>query len=220
MDFKRTFEFLKKLSRNNNREWFEKNKTTYLTIKAEFETFVGDVLHEMIPHDPSLEGLDPRKLTFRIYRDIRFSKDKTPYKKFLSAGMSSTGKGTGVPGHYFQIEPGNKSMIASGLYLPSAEYLGKIRQEIDYNGETFKALVSEKKFKKIFGELWNGDKLKTMPKGYPKDHPGIEYLKLKSFLVMHTFKDEDVLHRNFIKKLVESMRVAKPLNDFLNEALV
>ena len=219
MDFKKTFEFLKKLSRNNNREWFEKNKPTYLSIKGEFENFVGDVLHEMIPHDPSLEGLDPLKLTFRIYRDIRFSKDKTPYKTFLSAGMSSAGKGTGVPGYYFQIEPGNKSMIASGLYLPSADILAKIRQEIDYNGESFNALVSEKKFKRTFGRLWDEDKLKTMPKGYPKDHPYIEYLKLKSFLVMHSFKDEDVLNRNFIKKLVESMKVAKPLNDFLNEAL-
>jgi uncharacterized protein (TIGR02453 family) len=160
------------------------------------------------------------KLTFRIYRDIRFSKDKTPYKTFVSAGMSSKGKGTGVPGYYFQVEPGNKSMIASGLYQPSAEYLAKIRQEIDYNGDTFKAVVSEKKFKKIFGELWDGDKLKTMPKGYPKDHAHIEYLKLKHFMAMHTFRDEDVLSRNFIKKLVESMKVSKPLNDFLNEALV
>jgi uncharacterized protein (TIGR02453 family) len=220
MDFKKTFEFLKKLSRNNNREWFEKNKPTYLSVKEEFEFFVGDVLHEMIPYDQSLEGLDPRKLTFRIYRDIRFSKDKTPYKTYLSAGMSSAGKGTGVPGYYFQIEPGNKSMIASGLYLPPAENLAKIRQEIDYSGNKLKALLSEKKFKKLFGPLWDGDKLKTMPKGYSIDHPHIEYLKLKSFMAMHTFKDADVLQKNFIRKLIESMKTTKPLNEFLNEALV
>lgn len=220
MDFKRTLDFLKKLSRNNNREWFEKNKPAYLSIKEEFELFVADVLHEMIPYDQSLEGLDPRKLTFRIYRDIRFSKDKTPYKTYLSAGMSSAGKGTGVPGYYFQIEPGNKSMIASGLYLPPPDNLAKIRQEIDYNGDTLKALLTEKKFKKTFGQLWDGDKLKTMPKGYSTDHPHIEYLKLKSFMVMSTFKDEDVLHKNFIKKLVESMKTAKPLNEFLLEAIV
>jgi uncharacterized protein (TIGR02453 family) len=219
MDFKRTFDFLKKLSRNNNREWFEKNKPTYLSIKEEFQHFVGDVLHLMIPHDQSLEGLDPLKLTFRIYRDIRFSKDKTPYKTFLSAGMSSAGKGTGIPGYYFQLEPGNKSMIASGLYLPSAENLAKIRQEIDYNGDNLKSLLSEKKFKKLFGELWDGDKLKMMPKGYSIDHPHIEYLKLKSFMATHTFDDTDVLHKNFIRKLVESMKATKPLNDFLNEAL-
>ena len=220
MDFKRTLGFLKKLSRNNNREWFEKNKPTYLSIKEEFELFVGDVLHEMIPYDQSLEGLDPRKLTFRIYRDVRFSKNKTPYKTYLSAGMSSAGKGTGIPGYYFQIEPGNKSMIASGLYLPPAENLAKIRQEIDYNGDKLKALLSEKKFKKLFGPLWSGDKLKTMPKGYSIDHPHIEYLKLKSFMAMHTFKDADVLQNNFIRKLIDSMKATKPLNDFLNEALV
>lgn len=219
MDFKRTFDFLKKLSRNNNREWFEKNKPTYLSIKEEFQHFVADVLHLMIPYDQSLEGQDPLKLTFRIYRDIRFSKDKTPYKTFLSAGMSSAGKGTGIPGYYFQIEPGNKSMIASGLYLPSAENLAKIRQEIDYNGDKLKAVLSERKFKKLFGELWDGDKLKTMPKGYSKDHPHIECLKLKSFMATHTFDDADVLHKNFIRKLVESMKATKPLNDFLNEAL-
>jgi uncharacterized protein (TIGR02453 family) len=220
MDFKTTFDFLKKLSRNNNREWFEKNKPTYLSIKEEFQHFVGDVLHLMVPHDQSLEGLDPLKLTFRIYRDIRFSKDKTPYKTFLSAGMSSAGKGTGIPGYYFQIEPGNKSMIASGLYLPSAENLAKIRQEIDYNGDKLKALLAEKKFKKLFGELWDGDKLKTMPKGYSKEHPHIEYLKLKSFMATHTFDDANVLHKDFMRKLVESMKAAKPLNEFLLEALV
>ena len=219
MDFKKTLDFLKKLRRNNNREWFEKNKSAYLKIKEEFELFVADVLHEMIPRDESLAGLDPRKLTFRIYRDIRFSKDKTPYKTFLSAGLSAAGKGTGIPGYYFQIEPGNKSMMASGLYLPGAEYLAKIRQEIDYSGDRFKTLLAEKKFKKIFGELWDGDKLKTVPKGYPKDHPQIEYLRLRSFMATRTFSDAEVLNKKFLQQLVDSMGVSKPLNDFLREGL-
>jgi uncharacterized protein (TIGR02453 family) len=219
MDFKTTFDFLKKLRRNNNREWFEKNKSTYLKVKEQFELFVADVLQEMIPLDESLSGLDPRKLTFRIYRDIRFSKDKTPYKTFLSAGISAAGKGTGIPGYYFQIEPGNKSMMASGLYLPGADYLAKIRQEIDYSGDHLETLLSEKKFKKTFGELWDGDKLKTVPKGYAKDHPHIEYLRLRSFMVTRTFADAEVLSRNFLKQLVESMRVSKPLNDFLREGI-
>ncbi len=219
MDFKRTFDFLKKLSRNNNRDWFEKNKPMYLEIKSEFEAFVADLLSEMIPVDESLAGQDPKKLTFRIYRDIRFSKDKTPYKTFLSAGLSSAGKGTGRPGYYFQIEPGNKSMVASGLYLPSSEDLAKIRQEIDYNGDRLEEIVSDKKFKKIFGKLWDEDKLKTMPKGYSVDHPHIEFLKLKSFLVIHYFTDAEVLDKKFLKRLVDSKRVAKPLNDLLIEAL-
>lgn len=219
MDFNAALEFLRKLSRNNNREWFEKNKPRYLDIKADFEGFVSDLLNEMILVDESLAGLDPKKLVFRIYRDIRFSKDKTPYKTHFSAGLSPTGKGTGVPGYYFQIEPGNKSMIASGLYLPSAELLGKIRQEIDYNGEQLTKILAEKNFKKLYGKFWDGDKLKTMPKGYAKEHPHIEFLKLKSFMVTHSFTDSEVLNKKFMQQLVASMKAAKPLNDFLSEAL-
>ena len=110
-------------------------------------------------------------------------------------------------------------MVASGLYLPNAENLTKIRQEIDYNGEQLAGLVNEKQFKKTFGKLWDEDKLKTMPKGYPKDHPHIEYLKLKSFMVLHTFTDKEVIDKRFLKNLVHSMKVAKPLNDFLTEGL-
>ena len=219
MNFDKAFTFLRKLSRNNNREWFEKNKPSYLEIKSEFELFVADLLHEMIPIDESLAGLDPKKLVFRIYRDIRFSKDKTPYKAHLSAGLSASGKGTGVPGYYFQIEPGNKSMIAAGLYLPSPENLAKIRQEIDYNGERLNAILNEKTFKKTFGKLWEEDKLKTMPKGYAKDHRYIEFLKLKSFLVLHSFSDSDVMDKKFLNKLVNAMKSAKPLNEFLTEGL-
>jgi uncharacterized protein (TIGR02453 family) len=219
MNFPKAFDFLKKLSRHNNRDWFEKNKPQYLEIKEEFESFVGDVLHEMIAFDETLAGQDPKKLTFRIYRDIRFSKDKTPYKTHISAGISRAGKGTGIPGYYFQIEPGNKSMVAAGLYQPVAENLVRIRQEIDYNGNRLKSILSEKKFKKLFGELWNEDKLKSMPKGYAKDHEHVEYLKLKSFLVMSTFNDNEVTDKKFLKKLVSSMKTAKPLNDFLTDAL-
>jgi uncharacterized protein (TIGR02453 family) len=219
MDFNKTFYFLKKLSRNNNREWFEKNKPRYLEIKTDFESFVADLLHEMIAFDESVTGLDPKKLVFRIYRDVRFSKDKTPYKTNISAGISAAGKGTGIPGYYFQIEPGNKSMLASGLYLPSSENLAKIRQEIDYNGEQLTAIVNGKHFKKTFGKLWDEDKLRTMPKGYPKDHPHIEYLKLKSFMVIRMFSDTDVTNKKFLKNLLDGMKAAKPFNDFLTEGL-
>ena len=149
MNFNNTLDFLKKLSRNNNREWFEKNKPRYLEIKDEFDLFVSDVLQEMIIFDESLAGLNPKKLTFRIYRDVRFSKDKTPYKTNISAGISPAGKGMGVPGYYFQIEPGNKSMVAAGMYQPSPENLAKIRQEIDYSGDQLVNILKEKKFKKL-----------------------------------------------------------------------
>ncbi len=219
MNFNNALDFLKKLSRNNKREWFEKNKPRYLEIKDEFELFVTDVLQDMITFDESLVGLNPKKLTFRIYRDVRFSKDKTPYKTNVSAGISPGGKGMGVPGYYFQIEPGNKSMVAAGMYQPSPENLAKIRQEIDYNGEQLIQILKERKFKKTFGELWNEDKLKTMPKGYAADHPHRDLLKLKSFMVLRSFTDSEVTGKRFQKDLVDAMKSGKALNDFLTEGL-
>jgi uncharacterized protein (TIGR02453 family) len=219
MNFNNTLDFLKKLSRNNNREWFEKNKSRYLEIKDDFELFVTDVLQEMTRFDESLVGLNPKKLTFRIYRDIRFSKDKTPYKTNVSAGISPGGKGMGVPGYYFQVEPGNKSMVAVGMYQPSPENLAKIRQEIDYNGDQLVKTLGEKKFKKIFGALWNEDKLKTMPKGYAAEHPHSELLKLKSFMVLRSFTDSEVNAKRFKKDLLDAMETGKSLNDFLTDGL-
>jgi uncharacterized protein (TIGR02453 family) len=219
MNFNNTLDFLKKLSRNNNREWFEKNKSRYLEIKDEFELFVTDVLQEMTTCDESLAGLNPKKLTFRIYRDVRFSKDKTPYKTNVSAGISPAGKGMGVPGYYFQIQPGNNSMVAAGMYQPSPENLIKIRQEIDYNGEQLVNILGEKKFKKTFGDLWKEDKLKTMPKGYPAAHPHSELLKLKSFMVLRSFADGEVTGKRFQKDLLDAMKTGKSLNDFLTEGL-
>ena len=219
MNFNNTLDFLKKLSRNNNREWFEKNKSRYLEIKDDFELFVTDVLQEMTTFDESLVGLNPKKLTFRIYRDIRFSKDKTPYKTNVSAGISPGGKGIGAPGYYFQVEPGNKSMVAAGMYQPSPENLAKIRQEIDYNGDQLVKILGEKKFKKIFGELWHEDKLKTMPKGYPAEHPHGELMKLKSFMVLRSFTDSEVTGKRFQRDLLDAMKTGKSLNDFLTDGL-
>lgn len=219
MNFEPTLIFLKKLSKNNNREWFEKNKPHFLELKSHFEDFAAELLKEAVKFDESLGGLDPKKAVFRIYRDIRFSKDKTPYKTNMSLGYSSAGKGTGIPGYYVQIEPDNKSFIAAGLYMPSADHLAKVRQEVDYSGDRLVKILNEKKFKKDFGNLWDEDKLKTMPKGYPKDHPHIELLKLKSFMVLHYFTDAEVTNKKFVKNLAGIMKTAKPLNDFLIEAL-
>ena len=218
MNFNHTLDFLKKLSRNNNREWFEKNKPHYLEIKEEFELFVTDVLHEMVNFDEALAGLNPKKLIFRIYRDVRFSKDKTPYKTNISAGISPEGKGMGLPGYYFQVAPGD-SFVAAGMYHPSPENLVKIRQEIDYNGNQLDALLKEKKFKKTSGAFWDEEKLKTTPKGYDASHPHVEYLKLKNFIVTHAFTDAQVMDKKFQKNLLEAMRTAKPVNDFFREGL-
>lgn len=219
MDFKTAFDFLKKLARNNNREWFEKHKHEYLQIKSEFEEFTTAIYNELCEKDPALMGQDPRKLVFRIYRDVRFSKDKRPYKHFLSAGISSQGKGTGVPGYYFQFEPGNKSFACVGLYAPSSESLAKIRQEIDYNGEILEKIMTDKNFRKYYSGFWEGEPLKTAPKGYPKDHRHIEWLRQKHFVIMHALKDEDVSKKNFGKTLVKILEAGKPFSDFLKHGM-
>jgi uncharacterized protein (TIGR02453 family) len=219
MDFEIILKFLKDLAKHNDRTWFEKNKSRYNAAKEGFEFFVAALLEEMIKFDDSLLGLNPKKLTFRIYRDVRFSKDKSPYKKNMSAAFSSAGKGLAVPGYYFHIEPGNKSMVGAGMFMPVPENVAKIREEIDYNGDKLQKIFKEKKFNTNFASFWDEDKLKTAPKGYAKDHPHVEWLKLKSFIVTHTFKDSEVTDKKFLKKVTAVMKSVKPLNDFLKEAI-
>jgi uncharacterized protein (TIGR02453 family) len=219
MDFSVILRFLQSLSRNNNRDWFEKNKGTYLTAKDHFDQFLEKLLAEMSTWDDGLSGLNPRKLAFRIYRDVRFSRDKRPYKTNMGAGISPGGKMVQDPGYYVHIEPGNKSMIAGGVYMPDAANLAKIRQEIDYHPDRFMAILNDRKFKKNFPQLDDFDKLKTAPKGFPKDHPLVEILKHKSFIVSHGFTDAEVKDKKFLRKISEVARKIKPLNDFLREAI-
>ncbi len=219
MDFSIIFKFLKNLSKNNDRAWFEKNKAKYLEAKETFDRFVAALLTELVGFDESLASLDPKKITFRIYRDVRFSKNKAPYKSNMSAGISPRGKMVDEPGVYLHIQPGNKSFIAAGLWMPQPEPLAKIRQEIDYNGDVLKKITSDKKFKKTFGEFEPEGALKNVPRGYEKDHVYAEWLKLKSFVVSRTFTDAEVLDKKFMKTVIESYKTAKPLNDFLKEAI-
>ncbi len=219
MDFKLILSFLKNLSKNNDREWFEKNKPKYLTAKENFDAFVAVLLEKMVLVDGSLAGLNPKKLTFRIYRDVRFSKDKSPYKTNMGATFSGGGKLMQAPGYYLHIEAGNKSFVAGGLYVPPNDILAKVRQEIDYNPKKLQAILNNTKFKKTFGAFDDFDKLKTAPKGYPKDHPQLELLKHKSFIVSHYFTDKEVMDKNFLKSVVDTYKVLKPLNDYLSEAI-
>jgi len=210
--------FLKDIKKNNDREWFEKNKPRYTEAKEQFEAFVGDLLEEIITFDESLSGLEPKKLVFRIYRDVRFSKDKRPYKTNFGAGFSLVGKSMGKPGYYVQVEPGN-SFAAVGLFQPQPDILAQVRQEIDYNGDKLKKIVNEKKFKANFETFWDEDALKSAPKGYAKDHEYADWLRLKSFIVTRNFSDAEVADGKFMKQVSTAMRAGKPLNDFLNEAI-
>lgn len=219
MDFNIILKFLKDLAKNNDRTWFEKNKAKYLEAKDQFDQFVAKLVHVLTDFDQSLAGLDPKKITFRIYRDVRFSKNKLPYKSNMSAGISPRGKMVDEPGVYLHIQPNNKSFVAAGLWMPEPEPLSKIRQEIDYNGDALKKIMADKKFKKMYGEFEREGELKNAPKGYPKDHPLADWLRLKSFVVSHSFTDEEVKGKNFMKTVIDIYKTAKPLNDFLKEAI-
>lgn len=218
MNFDGILKFLKDLSKNNDRAWFEKNKSRYLEAKEGFDDFIEALHKEVVKFDEGVAGLNPRKLAFRIYRDVRFSKDKRPYKTNMGAGMSRNGRMEQEAGYYVHIEPG-KCFVAGGLYMPDASNLAKVRQEIDYNAAALKKIFASKPYKKYFKELDDYDKLKTAPKGYAKDHPEISLLQFKSFTTTHEFSDAEVKDKNFVKKAADAFKSLKPLNDFLNEAI-
>jgi len=219
MNLKFILKFLKDLARHNDRDWFEKNKPRYLEAKQYFEEVVEAILKDMVKFDPRLTGLNPKKLPFRIYRDVRFSKDKRPYKTNMGAGFSPNGRLVQEPGYYLHIEPQNKSFVAGGIYMPDAAYLTKLRQEIDYNPDGLKAILKSKKFKDYFGGFDDFDKLKTAPKGYPKDHAHIEWLKLKSFIVTMPLTDAQVVDKEFVNIVGSACKQIKPLNDYIYQAL-
>ena len=219
MNFPIIFKFLKSLSKNNDRDWFEKHKGEYLEAKDQFDLFVANLLSQITEFEPELASLNPKKLTFRIYRDVRFSKDKRPYKINMGATFSAGGKQMAKPGYYFHLEPGGKSFVAGGLYMPAPEDVQKIRQEIDYNTEMLEKIFSKAPFKKLYKDFDDFDKLKTAPKGFPKEHPQVEWLKLKSFIVSHYFLDEEVVGEKFLKNVTTAFKTLKPLNDFLGNAV-
>jgi uncharacterized protein (TIGR02453 family) len=217
---KSTIDFLKQLQKNNTKQWFDANKEKYLAAKANVDSFVDDVIKAFTPFDKALSGLKAKDCVFRIYRDVRFSKDKRPYKTNMGATINPGGRKMEVAGYYLHIEPGN-SFIAGGRWMPEGDHVKKIRQEIDYNGKQFHKILSDKKFKKQFGTLDMSDeyKLARPPKGYDKDHKDIEFLKLNSWLVWHQYKDKEVLDKNFLKELSSAGKAMKPFLDFLNTAI-
>ncbi len=211
--------FLRALARHNNREWFEKNKHKYLEARQEFEAVVAAMLAELARFEPGLGGVDARKLPFRIYRDVRFSKDKRPYKTNMGAGFSPNGRLVQEPGYYLHLEPGDKSFVAGGIYQPDAGNLAKIRQEIDYNPGPLVKVFASRSFRKYADDFDAWDRLKTTPKGYPKDHPHIEWLRNRSFTVSVPLTDEQVTGRKFIGTAIAACREIAPLNVYFREAI-
>jgi uncharacterized protein (TIGR02453 family) len=213
---KATLEFLSMLKNNNDRDWFGKNRKEYEAAKENFGKFVQEVIDRIVKFDPILKGLEAGQCIFRINRDTRFASDKSPYKTNFGAFIVRGGRKNGdkFTGYYIHIEPG-KSFIAGGAYMPPSPWLTAIRENISTDPEKFNKILASKEFIKFFGEL-EGEKLKSAPRGYAADHPQIDLLKHKSFLVMHNLKDQDVLKPVFQDFVVDASKAMKPLNDFLN----
>jgi uncharacterized protein (TIGR02453 family) len=210
----KTFDFLKKLTKNNNREWFNENKNLYTESQENVIAFLEDLIIEMSGFDKELSKIDAKKALFRIYRDTRFSKDKIPYKTNFGASLGM-GKGSQKGGYYLHMEPG-KTFLAGGIYMPESSTLKEVRKEISLYGDDFVKILDNKEFKKYFPELDQNDKLKKIPQGFEKEDPMGDYLKLKSFIVVYNMKDEEVLDKNATKNLAKIFKLMKPFNDFLN----
>ncbi|KIC02343.1 hypothetical protein OA88_09375 [Flavobacterium sp. JRM] len=217
---KESLQFLDDLKANNNRDWFLENKKRYEIFKKDYHQLVADFLDAMKPMDPSLELLEVKNCTFRINRDIRFSKDKSPYKAHLGVWLSTGVKGQNRAGYYVHIEKG-ASFIAGGFYSPEAEDLKKVRKEIAFFHDDLEAIIADKNFKKEFGSLdvTETNSLKNPPRGYEKDHPAIEFLKLKSFTATQKYDIKEVTQKDFVAKMSQKLIALKPLNEFINRAL-
>jgi uncharacterized protein (TIGR02453 family) len=212
-----TIAFLKALKKNNNREWFEKNRGKYELAKEDFEQFVGEVIKELSKSNPALGNLKVKDCVFRIYRDVRFSKNKAPYKTNMGAYFVEGGKKSDKAGFYIQVEPGN-SFMAGGCWMPLAPQLKAIRQEIDYNLADFEKVIHEKSFKKLFGEL-SDTKLKTTPKGYDSSNPAIDHLRQTSFIAQTAIEDSLFVSKTLVKKCGTVYASMSLLLKFLNTAL-
>lgn len=218
----KTLQFLANLKENNTKEWFNEHKGVYTEAKENFEEFVDALIKEIATFDPAIGHHTAKSTVFRIYRDVRFSKDKSPYKTNFGAHITEAKKKSDIhhkSGYYFHLEPGGNTMLAGGAYMPTGDWLKNIRQEIDYNAPKFLEVVESEAFKSYFGAL-QGETLKRPPKGYDETHAQIHYLKHKSFLAMHYAKDELVTMDSFLNHAKKVYQALKPLGDFLNAAQV
>lgn len=207
--------FLKKLQANNNRDWFQENKHIYLTQHQNTIDFAQSVL-ELLRHHDNIETESGKKSLHRIYRDVRFSKDKSPYKNNWSGSFRRATKLL-RGGYYFHIQPGN-SFAAGGFWGPNTDDLKRIREEIAYDDGPLREIIGSQNFVRHFGSLV-GEQLKTAPKGFPKDHQAIDLLRYKQFLVSERFSDEEVCQADFANKVDQSFRAMRPFFDYMSDVL-
>lgn len=206
-----TIDFLKSISVNNNKDWFQKNKPKYDAALDNIKAFVS-----AIEKDLNVNDVIEKSKTFRIYRDVRFSKDKAPYKEYFgSSFMRASAARRG--GYYLHIEPGN-SFVGGGFWAPNPADLKRIRDEFAMDDRPIRKIIADKTFKKYFGSL-HGEAVKTAPKGFDKNHPAIDLIRMKQFTVTRQFSDEEVLAKNFQKEVVKTYEAMRPYFDYMSEVL-
>ena len=211
-------DFLKDLRENNHKEWFHAHKPVYQSVRKEFEAYVGLLIAGIARFDDSVKNLDPKNCIFRINRDIRFSKDKSPYKTNFGAFIAPGGRKGGYGGYYLHIEPG-ASFVAGGVYMPSSPALKAIRHEIYHYVDEFIEILEDPAFRKHFGELDPIEKLKTAPKGFPKDFEHIDLLNHKHYTASKPLSDELVTSESLTDEVLGAFEALYPMNYFLNEAI-
>ena len=214
-----TLRFLNQLKKNNNKTWFDEHRKEYETAKSDFYSLTEQLIKTIAVFDAPIGQLSAKECLFRINRDVRFSKDKSPYKNNMAAYFNKSGKKGRGAGYYLHIEPG-KSFAAGGIWMPEPAVLANIRQEIDYSFDEWKKIIGNTAFKKTFPDaVKSSDSLIRPPKGYDENNRAIEFLKMKSFIVSKPFADKDMLHKDFIAVLSKTFSTMKPVIDFLNIAL-
>lgn len=211
-------EFLKELQAHNNREWFEENRQWYETARKDFEHFIEMLIQEIRQVDNQVGPLTAKDCMFRIYRDVRFSKDKAPYKTNFGAYISRGGKKLNFAGYYFHIEPGEYFM-SGGIYMPQGAVLKAVRNEIYNRIDEFMAILEAPVFKKLFGGLEEIEKMKTAPRDYPKDFPQVNLLKHKHYIVSRTLTEKQLTSASLLREARETYEAIVPLNHFLNNAI-
>lgn len=213
----KTLQFLKDLVANNNREWFQENRKRYDEAKADVEKLTAHLIREVHTFQ-DLGNLQVKDCIFRINRDIRFSKNKEPYKSNLSIAIGAGGRSSGKIDYYLHIQPNGHSFLGGGMWSPTTEQLARYRQEIDYNAQELKDIIEVKEFKAYFPEI-QGESLKTAPKGFAKDHPELDLLKRKQMFFMHTYSDKEVISKDFAEEVMKGIRLLKPYCDYMNYIL-
>jgi uncharacterized protein (TIGR02453 family) len=212
---KSTFDFLKKLKRNNNREWFQKNKSVFLEAQSNIIHWVDELIHEMNKHD-QIQTVNGKESLYRIYNDVRFSNDKTPYNPRF-AGNLKRHKPELRGGYYYWIKPG-ESRVGCGFTYPNPEDLKRIREDIAANYADWRKILSGKKLFSIFGEM-QGERVKTVPRGFDKEHPAVDLLRYKQFWFEHSFTDEEVLSPGFLTRVSTTFESIRPFFNYMSEVL-